>query len=314
MRHIATLADEEAARTFTDYLLTLRIESRLDRQPDGWDLWVCDEDRVEQARAELAEFTRNPTDPRYTGAIQTATALRREHAQTEEQYRRRQQTFQKRMDRPAAARPITILLITLSILVAVVSNLGNDWNVLGWLSIAPVSVDPQTKYQTVHLTLRAIWEGQVWRLITPIFIHFGPLHLVFNLLMLYSLGGRIEATLGATRYLLLVLVLAVASNLAQFYLGHVSFEAGEWIFRRSPKFGGMSGVLYGLFGYAAVRTLYRPDLPLGIDRNTVFIMMLWFFLCWAGVIGSIANMAHTAGLVLGLVIGYLPQLRRGRGD
>jgi GlpG protein len=315
MRHIATLADGEAARAFADYLLTLKIETRLDQQPDGWDLWICDEDRVEQAREELAEFNRNPTDPRYAQAGGIATTLRRTQAEEEDRYRRRQQSFQRRMDRPEGGRPITIFLMAVSILVGVASSLGSDREVLRWLFIVPIYKIQEINAWIPETLLDGLREGQVWRLVTPIFIHFGIIHLVFNMSMLYSLGGRLESLLGSVRYLLLVLVLGVVSNLAQYYLGHIIFEGGYPVLVPSPGFGGMSGVLYGLFGYVVVRYLWGRDERMAIDRNSIFILMLWFVLCWAGVLGNIANMAHTGGLLLGGLIGFLPELwRLGKGE
>src|SRR5579862_760919 len=65
MRQIGTVPDAHAARTFADYLAALKIEARLDHQGQVWVLWVFDEDRVKQAKEELAEFLRNPSDPRF---------------------------------------------------------------------------------------------------------------------------------------------------------------------------------------------------------------------------------------------------------
>jgi GlpG protein len=158
--------------------------------------------------------------------------------------------------------------------------------------------------------LSQIEHGQVWRLVTPIFLHLGILHLVFNLLMLYDLGGLIEARRGWVRLLLFVLVLAVTSNVAQYYYGHVRWDGWVPWPRPSPLFGGMSGVLYGLFGYAWMKGRFEPDSGLELNSQTVVLMLVWFFLCLTGVIGGIANMAHGAGLLVGIVMGYLPTLWR----
>src|SRR5271155_160406 len=76
MRQIGTLPDGDTARRLADYLLTLQIETRLDQQPEGWIVWVCDEDRVPQARQQLAEFLNNPADTRFAGAAKAAQQLR----------------------------------------------------------------------------------------------------------------------------------------------------------------------------------------------------------------------------------------------
>ena len=76
MRQIGMLPDGDAARRLADYLLTLKIDTHLDQQPEGWIVWVRDEDRVAQARQEFAEFQRNPADTRFAGAARAAHEMR----------------------------------------------------------------------------------------------------------------------------------------------------------------------------------------------------------------------------------------------
>ena len=139
--------------------------------------------------------------------------------------------------------------------------------------------------------------GQVWRLITPIFIHFGPLHLLFNMLWLRDLGAMIEIRQGMLKLALLVVVLGVASNLGQYAIG-------------GPYFGGMSGVLYGLFGYIWLRGHCDPASGLALSSTIVWMMMIWFFLCLFGIIENVANGTHVVGLVLGVLWGAAPMARK----
>ena len=96
MRQITTLP-EQKARTFADYLLTLKIQTQLRPEAEGLAVWVCDEDRVAQARQELGDFTSNPTDPRYQAARPAASVLRREEARVEAAYNRRQDRLSQAM-------------------------------------------------------------------------------------------------------------------------------------------------------------------------------------------------------------------------
>lgn len=186
---------------------------------------------------------------------------------------------------------VTAALIGISLLVALISRMGSNIEPLQPLFIS----------WYVDQGLIEVRDGQLWRLITPIFIHFGLMHLVFNLTMTWQLGEIIERRFGWRWFLGLVTMLAVVSNLAQFY------TAG-------PGFGGLSGVLYGLFGYFWIGSKFNPHFGFQINPSAVKILLGWFVLCWFnffGLLGNIqiANMAHTGGLLTGMVLGYLQSLK-----
>jgi GlpG protein len=306
MRQLTTLPSADSAHTLADYLLTLNIDTQLERQPDGWAIWVRDEDHLPRARQELEAFTRHPADPRYTGAVQTANSLRQRQIQEEHAYLRRQERFQRRMSGPAAAQRYTIGLIAACILVMLLSDGGHDRNVVRALSIAPYRLVAENLIEWPGLT--PIVQGQVWRLVTPIFLHFGIWHLLFNMLMLYDLGGAIERRRGPLRYLALVLALAVISNLVQYYFGHPMMDGAELKWVHLPNFGGMSGVVYGLFGYIWMKARFQPELGFHIHPRTVTYLIAWFFLCMTGWFGPIANGTHAGGLLAGMLLGYVPTL------
>ena len=183
---------------------------------------------------------------------------------------------------------ITATLIAFSIIVAVFSKLGRDFSFLHILFIS--------EYR--H-GLPEILHGQLWRLFTPIIIHFGIMHIVFNMLWLYQLGSAIEQRQNTKRMMILVIVISILSNLAQFF----------W---SGPIFGGMSGVVYGLLGYVWAQGKYNPGAGIGLNQSITMMMLIWFVVCWMGLVGNIANMAHTIGLVCGVILGlfYSPQLLR----
>jgi GlpG protein len=101
----------------------------------------------------------------------------------------------------------------------------------------------------------------------------------------------IEARQGSGVLAALVAVIALCSNLAQFYYTHY------------PYFGGMSGVVYGLAGYAWMRGKYDRASGVGLDPQSVTILLVWLVICYTGVIGSVANTAHLVGLIVGMVWG-----------
>ncbi|HTU88820.1 MAG TPA: rhomboid family intramembrane serine protease [Gemmataceae bacterium] len=331
MRQLTTLPNAADAHALADYLLTLKIDTQLEKQPEGWAIWIRDEDHVPRARQELEEYQRNPADPRYKGAGNTAALLRKQKLQEEKAYHRRQERFYARMGRAGAAGGVTLTLIAISVIVFILKD-GFTFgpSLTQTLFIAPyeiklVSYNPfaESAEEALRWELRSpglkpILHGEIWRLVTPIFIHFGIWHIVFNIWCLYVLGGAIERRRGRGRYLALVLATAILSNLAQYFLGHIGSGAPLASLPRQPGFGGMSGVVYGLFGYIWMKTRFQPELGLLIDRTNIIIMMGWFFLCMTPLIHTIvpqgvANVAHAAGLLAGMLIGYVPTLWKTEG-
>jgi GlpG protein len=141
--------------------------------------------------------------------------------------------------------------------------------------------------------------GQAWRLFTPMFLHFGILHILGNMLWLKDLGSMFEARMRSWYFAVFVLTVAAMSNMAQY------------LATSSPAFGGMSGVVFGLIGYCYVRGRFDPGSGIHLDRNSMIFALIWFALCFTGMVGRIANVAHTAGLVLGAVWAFVDSKRRG---
>lgn len=136
-----------------------------------------------------------------------------------------------------------------------------------------------------------IRKGQVWRLVTPMFIHFGILHLAFNMMWLWQFGAVLEIRFRSFKFLALVLAVAAISNLAQ----------GYW---SGTNFGGMSGVNYGLFGFLFLRSKLHPSPEFTLSSQTVATLIIWMVVCcFTDALGPIANAAHLAGFFGGAAIG-----------
>ncbi|MBY0232519.1 MAG: rhomboid family intramembrane serine protease [Gemmataceae bacterium] len=313
MRQIATLPSSQA-ELLADHLLTLRIETRLEPDGNGTALWVCDEDKVPQARRELEQFSAHPTDGRYASARHQAAALRAQAETLEEDYQERTERLRDRMEAGDGAdrRPVTVALLMLSVLVYVSAAPG-DWRAYGY--------DPGKVYDALSINSREtahqgwladVRAGQAWRLFTPALLHFGVDHLLMNCLAVLWMASAVEARRGSWRLLALVLVLAVASHVPQYFLGGRWLRINdELVLIPSVGFGGLSGVAYGLFGWLWMKSRHEPELGLDMPPGTVGVFMVWFFICWSGAVGNVANVAHTAGLLAGLGLGRLPTIRWG---
>jgi len=293
MRAIGRLDDQAAAQAFGDYLYIQGIENELRQEPDGtWGVWVYSEQQVESAKAQFARYRENPDLPEYRAA--SAEAQRMAAVAEQQDAAAQSRYFDSRRlwagSRSGALGPLTVILIAASVGVAVLSRFGADKTYLRDLFITDY-LSPFRYFADRH-ALPEIAGGQIWRLFTPALIHFGPLHLLFNMLWLRDLGGMMERVRGSRFLAGLVLVLAAASNLGELY----------W---SGPSFGGMSGVIYGLLGFIWINGKRDPASGLYISPPTVRLAIIWFFLCLSGILGPIANGAHAVGLGTGMLLGYL---------
>ena len=325
MRQVVTIADENAAKRLADHLLTMDVTTRVDRAADGWIIWVHREDRMDLARGEVAAFLAEPDHPRYQGASKAADLARREKQKVERLHARNSKSLSGRLNVPSMQRcPITYLLIAVCVAVALLTGFGGDSRANQILMFSPIAMSveqvalseitnerlpaqvrdwsvPVAKWKSVGL--RPISRGQVWRVITPIFLHFSGIHLLFNMVMLYRLGGLIELRKGSIVMAALVLATGVLSNAAE-YLWDVQRFGPE----HPIQFGGMSGVVYALFGYCWMKSDYDAEADMKVPTDMIVQMILWLLLCMSGIIGPIANAAHVAGLASGLLIGVAPHL------
>ncbi|RLQ22408.1 rhomboid family intramembrane serine protease [Seongchinamella sediminis] len=213
-------------------------------------------------------------------------------------WRRGQVTIEPGDPRPVAASasrfqwrqsPVTALFGLVSIVLFLALLLGAPQQWLGWLTFTPFEI----RAGQLHFLPMG---DQYWRLVTPIFLHFGWLHITFNTLWLWELGSKVERVTGSPNTLGLLLVIALVSNICQYQFGGPGL------------FGGMSGVVYGLLGFSWVAPLVQPRWVIQPARAIMLLMVGWLFLCLFGVVeflgfGAIANAAHLGGLVVGLALG-----------
>src|SRR5437773_4089240 len=186
-----------------------------------------------------------------------------------------------------ASFPVTVALIAASVLVFVIMVLRG------------VSAFSPTPQQAISfgadfgpLTL----NGQWWRLLTSMFVHFGIIHVGLNMWCLWNLGRAAETLLGRFSYLLAYFVSGIFGSIASVYWHPMGVGAGA------------SGAIFGMAG-VLVSFVYLKKTPahLHINKNMLSSLGTFIFynLVYGAAIPGISNAAHIGGLVMGLAVGAL---------
>jgi GlpG protein len=316
MRELHTFSDQQIAARLSAFLTSHLITNQVEQEQGEWTIWIVSDDQRQQARQVLETFLDDPYSESVTAAI---TAVKKTAAPAEQ----RRSTSNESVTRRLRERwdgvwyrcfPLTVILIGLSILVVALTT---DWKASlkqGGLFfptcnnpeselLEALFIQPAQGFQTSDNFFLELFRdpakpdpegllksGQYWRPITPIFLHFGVLHIFFNMHWMWGLGRYIEFVRGTWRFGALVFIVAIVSNVAQLY----------W---SGPNFGGMSGVVFGLMGYAWMKGKTQPYHGIGLSQDQVVYSIFFMVMCMAGIFGNVANACHLAGFVTGIMIG-----------
>lgn len=147
-------------------------------------------------------------------------------------------------------------------------------------------------------------RGEIWRLLTPAFLHGGMVHFVFNALCVWILGRYLEQYLGFWLFIVLVIIAAVISNVSQYVIS-------------GPNFGGISGVIYAFVGFIVVIKKIRPGTFPEISKELLGFLLFWLVLCLTGVVdlfiaGGIGNASHVGGVVAGLIYALITNIFKAK--
>lgn len=279
MRHLQDYDNASQAKAASDYLEIQGVENMVREGSSKAAVWVIEESELERARVLLDNFVAKAGKQERTAAAQVRDRRERDKRPVFASIGRSTQ------GKFVPFTPGVVLLGVACLGVAFLSGLGEEWT--PGLAIVPFSAG--------GAPMPLDWS-QPARLLTPMFMHFGLVHLLFNLMWLRQLGGQVEANHGIVGLVALVVVSAVPGNLGQFAIG-------------GPYFGGMSGVNYGLFGFVWMQMQYGARARYAMTPSTVWLMMGWLLLCATGYIGPIADAAHAIGLAVGLCAGLPAYLR-----
>ena len=297
---ILAFSDKKPARLLADYLTSCNIDVRIakgkpavsgydtadvdqesvDKLPDPietsrYQIMVLNPNDVQEALKIAEDFVTNPNQAKYQ---QAAWEVGKSIAGSKDSPQR---VTAKNAGVPVwlqdlKSTPFMSLVLAICLGVFLLSYLGAS-NVI---------------YQS--LTIRSIDEllqsQQWWRLFTPAFLHFGAIHIIFNLIWWWLLGSQLERAFGSVSLAVIFAIAAISSNVAQLLVS-------------GPNFGGLSGVVYALFGYVWWIGLLRPQWGMGLPNNLVYFLLGWLALGYFDVLWvNMANEAHLFGLISGCLM------------
>ncbi|MGH8793469.1 MAG: rhomboid family intramembrane serine protease [Stackebrandtia sp.] len=168
-----------------------------------------------------------------------------------------------------------------------------------WLHVygAMVGVPAKLQFAGQVILLDGVAGGEYYRLLTSMFLHYGVVHLLFNMYVLWVIGRYLERDLGPLRYLALYLVSGLGGGVLTYLFAAGSMAAGA------------SGCIFGLFG-----AMVFINRKLGRDNSGIYVL-LGLNLVLTFVISNISWTGHIGGLLAGLGLGaalaYAPRQRRG---
>lgn len=185
---------------------------------------------------------------------------------------------------------VTMALITVNVLVFVYAGIRDPGSIAG-------------EFTLVHLDLalneQLLVNGNEWyRLVTSGFLHFGIIHIGFNMYLLYLLGQMLEPTLGRVRFVLV------------YFASLLGGSAGVLLLEPNAFTAGASGAVFGLMGLAFVGSYLHGANPLNTSIGTLLILNLFLTFMLRD---RISVGGHLGGAVAGAVCAVFVMAPRHKG-
>ena len=183
--------------------------------------------------------------------------------------------------RMAKAAPVTTVLTALNILV------------FAWSSLIGAADDAEIMIKIGANYAPEVMQGEVWRFVTCMFLHFDVRHLFSNMLGLFFLGGIVEQELGHVRFGVLYFASGICGSFFSFALcmltGRASVSAGA------------SGAVFGIIGSMAMMMIQRHGKFRGMRPGNLAFMVIYSLFSGFTTSG-IDNAAHVGGLTAGFLL------------
>ncbi|MCK5818321.1 MAG: rhomboid family intramembrane serine protease GlpG [Psychromonas sp.] len=264
--------NERVSQALSDYLNKIAIKNHIEQNGEDFLIRLEDDAQHSIAQQELDLFLKNPNANKYLSASWQTGTTDRPH----DPHAFANSNFMANFIQHGGILTHSIFFICIVIFVGIyLQVIDPTQSILGFYHTEPFDL------------------LQFWRFITPVFLHFSVLHITFNLLWWWQIAGIIEKRQGTQRLAFIFIFSAFISNLAQYLLV-------------GPNFGGLSGVVYGIVGYIWLYGLLNKKSLVNLSNAMFIFLMAWLVLGFVNILPiNIANYAHLAGLISGLIIAFI---------
>jgi rhomboid protease GluP len=161
------------------------------------------------------------------------------------------------------------------------------------------STSPYTLHRLGALEPWAVRYGhQYWRMLTALFLHFGPLHLLFNLYALFVIGPGLERAIGSIRFGFFYLLTGLASSAGVLLLRFNDYS-------RPEQLVGASGCVMGVVGVWAGYLVRNRREPFAGRRLRHIVLIVAVQVAFDLSTPQISMTAHLSGLAMGILLGLL---------
>jgi rhomboid protease GluP len=144
--------------------------------------------------------------------------------------------------------------------------------------------------------------GEYWRMLTALFLHYGPLHLIFNLYALLVIGPGLERIIGSVRFATYYLLAGLGSSAGVLLL--------RWSNRSPEQLVGASGCVMGIVGVWAGYLIRHRHEPFAGRRLRNIALIIAVQTAFDLSTPQVSMAAHVSGLITGVVLGLLISPRR----
>lgn len=273
MLFIGSVHTPRMGQAFVDYANGLGADCRLKDSESACEIWLINEEKALEITQEFNAFIADTNHPKYLSASWDSPNQQIEVGNTSNATK--YNSISNIIERAGLLVSIIIIFCTVVFLV----GMNTQSNLYSYFYFAPFGQNFD-------------WS-QPWRLITPALIHFSSTHLVLNLAWWFILGSAIEKRQSSARMLILFMAGTIIPNTAQYLI-------------TGANFGGLSGMVYALFGYCWIFSKYKPSVGINIQPALFGFMLIWIVIGFFDILPmQMANTSHLLGLIVGLVLGYI---------